>query len=178
MLGVQRDDQRNSCQESVEKSLVVGNKPANALTLDEVLAKEHISVSGDDQGDQSAFKKFLATIQQQQSPGELPSSNCVMVSIEIELHVHLLLHILNQTLAWLFEVAYCFIGVSLRKAYISSLVVQMLQSQNLVCCAFPKCTFKRPGNLQILPYKYSRHTKNNLSSLLVLHIRLALMYIK
>ena len=83
VLGVQRDDQRNSCQESVEKSLVVGNKPANALTLDEVLAKENISVSGDDQGDQSAFKKLLATIQQQQSPGELSSSHCVMVSVEL-----------------------------------------------------------------------------------------------
>ena len=83
VLGVQRDDQRNSCQESVEKSLVVGNKPANALTLDEVLAKENISVSGDDQGDQSAFKKLLATIQQQQSPVELSSSHCVMVSVEL-----------------------------------------------------------------------------------------------
>ena len=80
VLGVQRDGQVNSCQESSQKSLVVGNKPANALTLDEVLAKENISVSGDDQGDQSAFKKFLATIQQQQSPGDLPSSNSVMVS--------------------------------------------------------------------------------------------------
>ena len=87
VLGVQRDDQKNSYQESVQKSLVVGNKPANALTLDEVLAKENISVSGDDQGDQSAFKKFLATIQRQQSPGELPSSNCVMVSVEIELSI-------------------------------------------------------------------------------------------
>ena len=48
MLGVQRGDQRNSCQESVEKYLVGGNKPANALTLDKVLAKENISVSGDD----------------------------------------------------------------------------------------------------------------------------------
>ena len=37
VLGVQRDDQMNSCQESAQKSLVVGNKPANALTLDEVL---------------------------------------------------------------------------------------------------------------------------------------------
>ena len=83
VLGVQRDNQRNSCQESVEKSLVVGNKPANALILDEVLAKENISVSGDDQGDQSAFKKLQATIQQQQSPGELPSSHCVMVSVEL-----------------------------------------------------------------------------------------------
>ena len=54
---------------------MVGNKPANALILDEVLAKENIRVSGDDQGDQSAFKKLLATIQQQQSPGELPSSH-------------------------------------------------------------------------------------------------------
>ena len=62
---------------------MVGNKPANALTLDEVLAKENISVSGDDQGDQSAFKKLLATIQQQQSPGELSSSHCVMVSVEL-----------------------------------------------------------------------------------------------
>ena len=67
VLGVQRDGQVSSCQESSQKSLVVGNKPANALTLDEVLAKEN-SVSDDDQGDQSAFKKFLATIQQQQSP--------------------------------------------------------------------------------------------------------------
>ena len=83
VLGVQRDDQRNSCQESVEKSLEVGNKPGNALTLDEVLAKENISVSGDDQGDQSAFKKLIATIQQQQSPGELPSAHCVMVSVEL-----------------------------------------------------------------------------------------------
>jgi len=81
VLGVQRDDQMNSCQESVQKSLVVGNKPANALTLDEVLAKENISVSGDDQGDQSAFKRLLASIQQQQTPEELPSSNCVMVSV-------------------------------------------------------------------------------------------------
>ena len=55
-MRVQQDDQRNSCQESVEKCLVVGNKPENALTLDEVLAKENISVSGDDQGDPSAFK--------------------------------------------------------------------------------------------------------------------------
>ena len=84
VLGIQRHDQRNSFQESVEKSLVVGNKPANALTLDEVLAKENISFSGDDQGDQSAFKKLLPTIQQQQqSPGELPSSYCVMVSVEL-----------------------------------------------------------------------------------------------
>ena len=59
VLGVQRNDQRNICQESVEKSLVVSNKPENALTLDEVLAKENISVSGDDQGDQSAFQKLL-----------------------------------------------------------------------------------------------------------------------
>ena len=81
VLGVQRDDQMNSCQQSIEKSLVVGNKPANALTLDEVLAKENISVSGDDQGDQSAFKKLLASIQQQQSPGDLPSSNSLMVRV-------------------------------------------------------------------------------------------------
>ena len=81
VLGVQRDGQVNSCRESSQKSLVVGNKPANALTLDEVLAKENISVSGDDQGDQSAFKKFLASIQQQQSPGDLPTSNSVMVSV-------------------------------------------------------------------------------------------------
>ena len=51
VLGIQRDGQVNSCQS--QKSLVVGNKPANALTLDEVLAKENISVSGDDQWDQS-----------------------------------------------------------------------------------------------------------------------------
>ena len=81
VLGVQRNDQSNSYQESVQKSLVVGKKPANALTLDEVLAKENISVSGDDQGDQSAFKKLLASMQQQQSPGELPSSNRAMVSV-------------------------------------------------------------------------------------------------
>ena len=79
VLGVQRDGQVNSCQ--LQKSLVVGNKPANALTLDEVLAKENISVSGDDQGYQSAFKKFLAFIQQQQSPVELLSSNSVMVRV-------------------------------------------------------------------------------------------------
>ena len=79
VLGVQRDGQVNSCES--QKSLVVGNKPANALTLDEVLAKENISVSGDDQGDQSAFKKFLASIQEQQSPGDLSSSNSVMVSV-------------------------------------------------------------------------------------------------
>ena len=79
VLGVQRDGQVNSCQS--HKSLVVGTKPANALTLDEVLAKENISVSGDDQGDQSAFKKFLASIQEQQSPGDMPSSNSVMVSV-------------------------------------------------------------------------------------------------
>ena len=83
VLGVQRDGQRNSCQQSSQKSLVVGNKPANALTLDEVLAKENISVSGDDQGDQSAFKKLLASIQQQQSPEVLPSSNSVMVSVHV-----------------------------------------------------------------------------------------------
>ena len=86
---------------------MVGNKPASALTLDEVLAKENISISGDDQGDQSAFKKFLATIQQQQSPGKLSSSNCVMVNVGLELHIYLLLHILNQTLGWLLEMAYC-----------------------------------------------------------------------
>ena len=79
VLGVQRDGQVNSCQS--QKSLVVGNKPVNALTLDEVLAKKNISVSGDDQWDQSDFKKFLASIQQQQSPGELLSSNSVMVSV-------------------------------------------------------------------------------------------------
>ena len=81
VLGVQRDDEMNSCQESVQKCLVVGKKPANALTLDEVLAKDNISVSGDDEGDQSAFKKLLASIQQQHSPGDLPPSNCVMVSV-------------------------------------------------------------------------------------------------
>ena len=37
VLGVQRDGQVNSCQS--QKSLVVGNKPANALTLDEVWLK-------------------------------------------------------------------------------------------------------------------------------------------
>ena len=58
VLGVQRDDQRNSCQESVEKSLWSVTSRPNALTLDEVLAKENISVSGDDQGDQSAFKNY------------------------------------------------------------------------------------------------------------------------
>ena len=63
VLGVQRDGQMNSYREPSQKSLVVGSKPANALTLDEVLAKENISVSGEDQGDQSAFKKFLASIQ-------------------------------------------------------------------------------------------------------------------
>ena len=60
---------------------MVGKKPANALTLDEVLAKENIGVSGDDQRDQSAFKKLLASMQQQQSPGELPSSSSAMVSV-------------------------------------------------------------------------------------------------
>ena len=63
VLGVQRDGQTNSYQEPSQKSLVVGNNPANALTLDEVLAKENISVSSEDQGDQSAFKKFLASKQ-------------------------------------------------------------------------------------------------------------------
>ena len=36
VLGVHRDGQMNSYQEPSQKSLVVGNKPANALTLDEV----------------------------------------------------------------------------------------------------------------------------------------------
>ena len=81
VLGVQRDGQMNSYQEPSQKSLVVGNKPANALTLDEVLAKENISVTGEDQGDQSAFKKFLASIQQQQPHDNLSSPNSVMVSV-------------------------------------------------------------------------------------------------
>ena len=82
VLGVQWDGQLNSYQEPSQKSLVVGNKPANALTLDEVLAKENISVSGeDDQGDQSAYKKLLASIQQQQPYDNLSSSNSVIVSV-------------------------------------------------------------------------------------------------
>ena len=60
---------------------MVGNKPVNALTLNEVLAKENISVSGEDQRDQSAFKKLLASIQQQQPHDNLSSSNSVMVSV-------------------------------------------------------------------------------------------------
>ena len=62
VLGVQRDGQIHSYQEPSQKFLVVGNKPANALTLDEVLAKENISASDEDQGDQSAVKKFLVSI--------------------------------------------------------------------------------------------------------------------
>ena len=81
VLGVQRDGQMKSYQEPSQKSLVVGNKPANALTLDEVLAKENISVSGEDQGDQSAFKKLFVSIQQQQPHDNLSSSNSVIVSV-------------------------------------------------------------------------------------------------
>ena len=91
VLGVQWDDQMNSYQEPSQKSLVVGNKPANALILDKVLAKENISVSGEDQGDQSAFKKLLASIQQQQPHDNLSSLNSVMVSktqFWIRTHMH------------------------------------------------------------------------------------------
>ena len=88
VLGVNRNSQLNRTNQSVpqHKSMVVGNKiPANALTLDEVLAKENINVTGaakGDEGDQSAFKKLLAIVQQQSPDGGMTSAiNPVLVSV-------------------------------------------------------------------------------------------------
>ena len=85
VLGVNQDNQLSRAGPH-HKSMVVGNKiPANALTLDEVLAKENINVTDaatGDEGDQSAFKKLLAIVQQQSPDGGMTSAiNPVLVSV-------------------------------------------------------------------------------------------------